>query len=84
MRGRMLLLAGIQPEFLLFGGAAAISLLAFTSLILAPAMGSFGRAWEKAMAGVLSLFVLAVLVVIGLAIGIAVVQFWPEISNVFN
>ena len=76
--------AGIQPEFLLFGGALAISLLAFTALILAPAMGSFGRAWEKAMAGVLSLFVLVVLVVVGLALGLAVVQFWPEISRLFG
>lgn len=84
MRRRMSLPAGIQPEFLLFGGAAAISLLAFTALILTPAMGSYGRAWEKAMAGVLSLFVLTVLVVIGLALGIAVVQFWPEISRIFN
>ena len=84
MHLRMPLLAAIQPEFLLFGGAVAISLLAFTALILAPAMGSFGRAWEKAMAGVLSLFVLAVLVVIGLGVGLAVVQFWPEISRLFG
>ncbi len=84
MHPRMPLLAAIQPELLLFGGAVAISLLAFTALILAPAMGSFGRAWEKAMAGVLSLFVLAVLVVIGLGVGLAVVQFWPEISRLFG
>ena len=81
---RMPLPAAIQPEFLLVGGAATISLLAFAALILAPAMSSYGRAWEKAMAGVLSLFVLAVLVVIGLAVGIAVVQFWPEISRLFG
>ena len=53
----MPLLVGVQPEYLLFGGAGAISLLAFAALIVAPAMGSYGRAWEKAMAAVLSLFV---------------------------
>lgn len=84
MRCRMPLLGAIQAEFFLLGGAAAISLIAFGALILAPAMGAFGRAWEKAMAAILSLFVLAVLVVIGLAVGIAFVQFWPEISRAFE
>lgn len=80
----MRLLAEIQPEFLLFGGAAAISLLAFAALILAPAVGSFGRPWEKATAAVLSVFVLIALVAIGLAIGAAVVFFWDEISGFFG
>ena len=39
--------AKIAPEYLLFGGAAAISLLAFAALILVPAIGSYGRTWEK-------------------------------------
>ena len=84
MSARMQLVVGIQPEFLLFGGAGAISLLAFAALILTPAVGSFGRAWEKGMAAMLSLFVLVVLVVIGLAIGIAVVRFWPDITQLIS
>ncbi len=56
----------------MFGGAGLISLIAFTTLILVPALGSFGRGWEKATAGVLSLFVLVTLIVIGIAIGLRV------------
>lgn len=77
-------LAKIAPEYLLFGGAALISVLAFAILILVPAVGSYGRRWEKATAGVLSLFVLAALVLLGLAVGIAIVYFWPEIGGWFE
>lgn len=77
-------LAKIAPEYLLFGGAALISVLAFAILILVPAVGSYGRRWEKATAGVLSMFVLAALVLLGLAVGIAIVYFWPEIGGWFE
>ena len=40
----------IGTEYFLFGGAALISLVAFAALILVPAIGSFGRGWEKATA----------------------------------
>jgi hypothetical protein len=40
MHASMLVPAKIAPEYLLFGGAAAISLLAFAALILVPAIGS--------------------------------------------
>ena len=72
-------LAKIQPEYLLFGGAAVISLLAFTALILVPAIASYGRTWEKATAAVLSLFVLVGAGPIGVAIGVAIVFFWEDI-----
>jgi hypothetical protein len=73
--------AKIAPEYILFGGAAVISLLAFAALILVPAIGSYGRTWEKATAAVLSLFVLAALVLAGLAIGVAIVYFWEDITG---
>jgi hypothetical protein len=73
--------AKIAPEYLLFGGAAAISLLAFAALILVPAIGSYGRTWEKATAALLSLFVLAALVLAGVAIGVAIVYFWDDITG---
>jgi len=76
--------AKIGTEYLLFGGAGAISLLAFTALILVPAIGSFGRGWEKATAALLSLLILAALVAIGVAVGIAIVFYWDEIISVFG
>lgn len=77
-------IAKIGTEYLLFGGAGVISLLAFTALILVPAIGSFGRGWEKATAALLSVFILIALVVIGVAIGIAIVYYWDDISGTFG
>lgn len=70
----------VSTEVLIFGGAGLITLLAFVGLILAPAIGSFSRTWEKLTAGALSLVVLVALVGIGVAIGVAIVYFWPDIS----
>lgn len=86
MRPMPLLLAlqKIGDDYLLFGVAAAISLAAFVGLILVPAVGSYGRIWEKAAAGVLSLFVLFALVVIGVVVGAAVVYYYNDISNLFG
>jgi O-antigen ligase len=75
------LLARIGNEYLLFGGAGLISLVAFVGLILVPALGSYGRLWEKAAAGFLSLFVLATLVLIGIAIGVAIVYYYNDITE---
>ena len=72
----------IGTEYYLFGGAGVVSLLAFGALILVPALGAYGRSWEKATAALLSVFVLIVLVMLGIAIGVLIVYFWPDISRV--
>jgi hypothetical protein len=54
---------------------------AFVGLILVPALGSYGRLWEKRVAGMLSLFVLAALVLVGLVIGVVIFLNWDEIST---
>jgi len=74
----------MAPEVLIFGGAGLISLLAFAALILVPAVGSFGRTWEKATAALLSLLVLLALVGLGVAIGVAIVYYWDSISALFS
>ncbi|MSO41103.1 MAG: hypothetical protein EXQ70_04295 [Solirubrobacterales bacterium] len=75
------LLGAVGSEYLLFGAAGLISLLAFTGLILAPALGSYGRTWEKFAAAFLSLFVLATLVAIGVGVGVAAVYYWNDIID---
>ena len=72
---------GIGTEYFLFGGAGVITLLAFAALILVPAIGAYGRTWEKATAALLSVFVLIVLVLIGVAIGVLIVYYWPQITQ---
>lgn len=71
----------VAPEYLIFGVAGLVSLVAFGALILAPALGAYGRPWEKVAAGVLSLFVLASLVLVGLAAGAVIVYYWTDISR---
>ena len=63
------------------GAGALISLVAFGALILVPAVGAFGRTWEKATAIVLSLFVLAALALMGVALGALIVLHWDQISG---
>jgi hypothetical protein len=73
-----------SDALIVFGGAALITLVAFTTLIMVPAIGSFGRGWEKATAALLSLIVLVALVFIGAAVGLVVVYFWDDISGFFG
>ena len=77
------LVAEIDTQYLLFGGAALISLIAFVGLILVPALGSLGRGWEKAAAGFLSLFVLVALILIGIAVGL-VITLYTGIPDLFS
>jgi hypothetical protein len=79
-----MLVARIGTEYILFGVAGLISLLAFGVLILAPAVGSFGRTWEKFTAVLVSFFVLIALLAIGVAIGIGIVYYWDEITRIFG
>ncbi len=72
-------------QVLIFGGATLISVAAFVGLILVPALGSFGRWWEKAGAVFLSLFVLLALIMVGVALGLILVfDFSDQISDLFS
>jgi hypothetical protein len=74
-------LAEISTQVWLFAGAGLIIACAFGALILAPALGAYGRGWEKATAAVLSLFVLAALALVGFVIGAFVFYNWDTISK---
>ncbi len=62
--------------YLVAACAGVFSLALFVGLILAPAWSAYSRVWERVAASVLSLYVLAVLVSVGVAGGLAVVYFW--------
>jgi hypothetical protein len=80
----VLALAKIGNQYQLFGAAGLISLVAFVTLILTPALSSYGRIWEKTAAGVLSIFVLLALVVIGVVIGLAFVYYYNDIVSLLH
>ena len=53
--------------------AAGLTASCYVGLILLPALGCYGRLWEKVAAGFLTLFMLVTLVGVGTAIGLAIV-----------
>jgi hypothetical protein len=74
-------LLALGTEYYLFGAAGLVSLVAFLGLILRPALSAYGRGWEKFAAGFLSLFVLAALVLAGVALGVLVFFYWDRITE---
>jgi hypothetical protein len=64
--------------YLVFVGCGVIGLIAFVGLIVAPAVSSYKRVWERAAAVVLSLYVLAAFVVVGVALGALIIYEWPH------
>lgn len=80
----LLALQKIEDEYLLFGIAALVSLIAFVTLILVPAVGSYGRLWEKAVAGVLSVIVLCALVLSGVVLGLVIVYYYNDIVELLG
>jgi hypothetical protein len=56
--------------------AGVFGLALYAGLILLPAWGSYSRLWERLAATVLSLYVLAVLVGVGVAGALLIVYFW--------
>jgi hypothetical protein len=79
-----LALQKIENEYLLFGAAGLISLVAFVALIFVPAIGSYGRIWEKAAAGFLSIVVLVALVLMGVIAGLAFVYYYNDIAEIIG
>jgi hypothetical protein len=56
--------------------AVAFGLALYAGLILIPAWTSYSRLWERLAATVLSLYVLAMFVGVGVVGALAVVYFW--------
>ena len=56
--------------------AGTFGLARYAGLILVPAWTSYSRLWERLAATVLSLYVLAVLVGVGVAGALVAVYFW--------
>jgi hypothetical protein len=68
----------LTPTQISLGIAGATTLVAYGVFILAPAVTSYGRAWEKLAAGFLSLFILAALVGVGVGLGAGVVYLYVQ------
>ena len=65
--------------YIAIGSAAGVSLIACVGLELVPAWTSFSRVWERLVATVLSLYVLAAFVMVGLLLGGAFLWYFDEL-----
>ncbi len=55
--------------YIAVGSAAGVSLIAWVALVLVPAWTSFSRVWERIVATVLSVYVLAAFALLGVLLG---------------
>lgn len=58
--------------------AGIAGLAAFVSLVLVPVVSSYQRTWERVVAGLLSLWVLAAFIGVGVLAGVVIVLRWPR------
>lgn len=63
----------LTPTELAIAVAAGIVGAGYIAFILIPAISAYGRLWERAAAGFLTLFILGTLVGVGAALGLLVV-----------
>jgi hypothetical protein len=71
-------MSNTNVTYLVGAGCGVIGLIAFITLIVAPALQSYRRAWERVAVIVLSGYVLAAFVGGGLVLGAWIVLQWPR------
>lgn len=65
--------------YLVAACSAIFGLAAFIALVVVPAVTSYRRVWERAAAVVLSGYVLAALIGLGILLGAVIVVEWPRV-----
>jgi hypothetical protein len=70
--------------YMILTAAGGLSLGAFGWFIVVPALSAYGRIWEKAAAGALTLFILAAFAGTGITAGLVIVYYWDSIIGIFN
>ena len=65
--------------YVIAGTAAGVSVIAWAALVLVPAWTSYSRVWERIVATVLSLYILAAFALAGSALGAAILWYYDEI-----
>ncbi|MFZ0970817.1 MAG: hypothetical protein WAN22_01245 [Solirubrobacteraceae bacterium] len=68
-----------QITYLVAAGLGVVGLLAYLLLVIVPAVTAYRRVHERVLAVMLSAYVLAALVGIGVLLGAVVVVEWPRV-----
>jgi hypothetical protein len=69
-----------EITYLVGACCSVFALAAYAAFILVPAWTAYTRVWQRMAAAVLSLYVLAAFVAVGVAGGAAIVWFWDRIG----
>lgn len=72
-------MSNTQITYLIAGVAVAGSLAAWVGLVVVPAWTSYSRLWERLVALVASVYVLAAFVLAGVGLGALVLYYYDEI-----
>ena len=59
--------------------AGVLSVAAWAAWVLVPAWSAYGRLWERLLATILSVYVLAAMVMVGAGLGAAILWYWDEL-----
>ncbi len=65
--------------YVIAGGAAGISVIAWAGLVLVPAWTSYSRVWERLVAVVLSVYVLGAFALAGSLLGAAILWYYDSL-----
>ena len=65
--------------YVIAAAAGVLSVAAWVVLILVPAWAAYSRVWERLLATVLSLYVLAAFVLVGAGVGAAFLWYWDDL-----
>jgi hypothetical protein len=65
--------------YIAVGTAAGLSLIAWVALVLVPAWTSYSRLWERFVATILSVYVLAAFVLAGALLGAGFLWYFDEL-----
>ena len=68
-----------QITYLVAAGLGVLGLLAYLLLVIVPAVTAYRRVHERVLAVMLSAYVLAALVGVGVLLGAVVVVEWPRV-----
>ena len=71
-------MSNTQVTYLVGGCSVVLALTAFISLVVAPALTSYRRAWERVAVLVLSAYVFAAIAGVGVVLGAWIILQWPK------
>ena len=72
-------MSNIAITYLVAAVSGVFGLAAFAGWVLVPAWNSYSRGWQRVAATVMSLYVLAAMLGLGVLGGAAIVWFWDHI-----